>query len=86
MNEEDSFRSFIPLLATGDELSHEGFDDSSQECHAFHQPVFCCVTNERILIVEEVEHTEESNLVELYKFFVDVEEVFVFVASQPPEM
>jgi hypothetical protein len=44
------------------------------------------MTNERVLIIEEVQHAEESHLVQLYEFLVDVEEIFVFVARESPEV
>jgi hypothetical protein len=39
------------------------------------------MTDKRVLVIEEVQHAEESYLVQLHKLFVDVEEVFVFVSS-----
>jgi hypothetical protein len=81
LNKEDTLWGFIPLLTARNQLSHERLDNSGQESHALHQPVFGSMTDKRILVIEEVQHAEESYLVQLHKFFVDVEEVFVFVPS-----
>lgn len=86
LNQEDTFWSFIPLLAARDQFSHKGLDNSCKECHAFHQPVFGSMTNKRVLIVEKVEHAKESYFIELNKLFVDIEEIFIFVSCQSPEM
>lgn len=86
MNEEDSFWSLVPLLTTRNKLCHERLDNSGQESHAFHQPIFSSMTDERILIIKEVEHAEQTYLVEFHELFIDVEKVFIFITSEPPKM
>jgi hypothetical protein len=38
------------------------------------------------LIVKEVKHSKQANLIQLNKFLVNSEQIFVFIACEPPKV
>ena len=86
MDEVDALWRFVPLFAARYQLLQQRLDHPCQQRHALHQPVLGSVPDQRVLVVEEVQHAEEADLVQLHELLMDIQQVFVLVASQPPEM
>ena len=86
LDDVEALRSLVPIAAYLHQFIEKGLEDPGKKRHAFDQPVLDGMPDEGVLVVEEVEHHEESHFVDFCKLAVGEDQVLVLEAGESPEV